>query len=113
MLRELLKQQEAANIKHKTLKSPYSRQQTIDVDYPALIKDLKAAVSAVHQEPESAKSASRPPPTLDWERKPKRKASRRQDNEPEIKKEEKADKKRAKPSLAAKCPSSPEIIDLT
>lgn len=114
MLRELLKQQEAANLnKHKTLKSPYSRQQTIHVDYPALINDLKAAVSAVHQEPDSAKNASRPPPTLDWERKPKRKASRRQDNEPETKKEEKAHKKRAKPSVAAKCPSSPEIIDLT
>ncbi|KAG6365824.1 hypothetical protein INS49_007435 [Diaporthe citri] len=114
MLRELLKQQQAANInKQRTLRSPYSPQQTIHVDYPALINDLEAAVSKVHQESNSANSASRQPAALDWERTPKRKASRRQDNEPEIEKEEETDKKRAKPSVAAKCPSTPEIIDLT
>lgn len=115
MLRELLKQQEAANInKHKTLKSPYSWQQIIYVDYPALVNNLKAAVSAVHQEPNSGNSASRPQPTPDWERISKRKASRRQDNEPGIEKEEEeAEKKRAKLSVGAKRPSSPEIIDLT
>lgn len=113
MLCELLKQQQAANInKQRTLRSPYNPQQTIHVDYPALIDDLKAAVSAVHQEPSSAKSASRPPPALGWEEIPKRKAGHHQDSTPEIEKEE-TRRKRAKPSVAVKCPSTPEIIDLT
>lgn len=114
MLRELLKQQQAADInKEKSLKSPYSPQQTIHMDYPALISDLKAAVSAVHPEPKPATSATRLAPSMDWVRIPKRKASRRQDGAPETEEEEEVERKRAKPSVAAKRPSTPEIIDLT
>lgn len=118
MLRELSRQQQAADInKLKSLKSPYMHgpQQTIHLDYPALIKNLKAAVSAAHPEPNPANSARRSPPALDSGRIPKRKASRRQAGEPEIEDddEEEAERKRAKPSMAAKRPSTPEIIDLT
>lgn len=115
MLRELSKQQQAANAnRQKILKSPYGPEQTIHVDYPALINDLKAAVSAVHPEPNPASSASRPPPALDGGRAPKRKASHLQEGVIEIEDEdEEAERKRSKTSVAAKRPSTPEIIDLT
>lgn len=116
MLRELSKQQQAANgSKQKTLKSPYGPQQTVHVDYPALVNDLKAAVSAVHQELDSADCESRSRPALGWEKRPKRKPGNSQANVIEIEDEEgEAKRKRAKPSLASECPSTPDdIIDLT
>lgn len=115
MLRELSKQQQAANgNKQKTLKSPYGPQQTVHVDYPALVNDLKAAVSAVHQEPNSANCDSRSRPALNWERSSKRKANPHRANVPEIEDEEEAKRKRAKPCLDSKRPSTPDnIIDLT
>lgn len=114
MLRELSKQQQAAKgNKQMSLKSPYGPQHTVHVDYPALVNDLKAAVSAVHQEPKSADCESRP--ALDWEKRPKRKPGNSQANVIEIEdEEEEAKRKRAKPSLASKRPSAPDdIIDLT
>lgn len=113
MLRELSKQQ-AANAKMKTLRSPYdSNQTTVQVDYAALINTLRAAVSAVRQEPSSASRAPRQPPALDQGRIPKRKTSLGEASAPEIKKKDDAKKKRPKTSMAANGPSAPEIIDLT
>lgn len=108
MLRELSKQQQAANVsKQKTLRSPYDRKNTIQVDYPALINKLKAAVSAVHLLPGSANNGSRPPPAVDLERIPKRKAESAPEMENEENEENDVERKRAKR------PSDPEIIDLT
>lgn len=117
MLHELSKQQQAANVnKQKSLKNPYSPQQTIHVDYPALINDVKAAVSAVREKLNSADNSSQPPPVLESKRTLKRKASHHQASTKgsvlEIEKEE-TERKRAKSSVAAKRPSTPEIIDLT
>lgn len=119
MLRELSKQQQAADInKQKGLKCPYSPQQTIHVDYPALIDDLKAAMLAVCQEHNSANNPSQLPPALPWERAPKRKAGHHQAStkagaSSEIENEEEIETKRAKSSAAVKHQSTPEIIDLT
>lgn len=116
MLRELSRQQQAANgNKQMSLKSPYGPQQTVHVDYPALVNDLKAAVSAVHQEPNTADCESRSRPALDWEKRPKRKPGNSEANVIEIEdEEEEAKRKRARPSLASKRPSTPDdIIDLT
>ena len=113
MLRELSKQQ-AANInKKKSLESPYNRNQTINVNYPALINDLKAAVSAVHQDPSSANCVPRPPPSQDQGGTRKRKVRWLEASASEVEKKESANSKRAKPSVAADRQSTPEIIDLT
>lgn len=118
MLRELSKQQQAANAnKLKAVKCPYGLRPTIHVDYPALINDLKAVISAAaaRQELTSANSPSQPPSPLHREGAPKRKAGDPQASTKAgaSEDEEGAEKKRAKPSVAAKPQSAPEIIDLT
>ncbi|POS70414.1 ubiquitin-conjugating enzyme [Diaporthe helianthi] len=114
MLRELSKLQEAAAInKLKTVRSPYASHlpDIVTVDYPAMIKDVQAAISAVaaRQEAKSADNPSQPPP--------KRKASDHQATTKagasEIDDEQVTAKKRAKTSVAANKQSGPEIVDLT
>lgn len=105
MLRELSKQQQAANVtKQKTLRSLYGEKHVIQVDYPALINQLKAAVAAAHQVSGPANNGSRLPPAVDLERIPKRKAG----SAPEMENEENQVE-----SKRAKRPSTPDIIDLT